>query len=51
VSGNGFGIDPYLEQYPTSSDVVGLGLGERKNKALNNFIPIAYSGQISSENN
>jgi hypothetical protein len=30
-------------------DVVGLGLGERKNKALKNFIPIAYSGQISSE--
>jgi hypothetical protein len=32
-------------------DVVGLSLDERNNIALNNVIPIAYSGQISRDNN
>jgi hypothetical protein len=31
-------------------DVVGLSYDERNNIELNNFIPIAYSGQISGDN-
>jgi hypothetical protein len=32
-------------------DVVGLSLDERNDIRLNNFIPIAYTGQISGDNN
>jgi hypothetical protein len=32
-------------------DVVDLSLDERNDIRLNNFIPIAYTGQISGDNN
>jgi hypothetical protein len=32
-------------------DVVGLSLDERNDIMLNNFIPIAHTGQISGDNN
>jgi hypothetical protein len=32
-------------------DVVGLSLDDRNDIRLNNFIPLAYTGQISGDNN